>query len=110
MEPDEHVALIVGGKDRRLNYDHLDTYLRSGARRVSLIQAPSNGAVIGRGFALEQPSRTYRVDSLEAAVRTAASLPDVDVVLLSPGAASYDLFANYQAKAAAYCRFIDTVV
>jgi UDP-N-acetylmuramoylalanine--D-glutamate ligase len=76
---------------------------------VSLIQSPTNGAVIGRRFAGEQPSRTYRVDSLEAAVRTAASLPDVDVVLLSPGAASYDLFVNYEAKASAYCDFIDAV-
>ena len=40
-------------------------------------------------------------------MRTAASLPDVDVVLLSPGAASYDLFANYEAKAAAFCELID---
>ena len=40
-------------------------------------------------------------------MRTAAALPDVDVVLLSPGAASYDLFANYEAKAAAFCELID---
>jgi UDP-N-acetylmuramoylalanine--D-glutamate ligase len=50
---------------------------------------------------------THVVASLEDAVRTAASLPDVDVVLLSPGAASYDLFPDYKAKAAAYCGFID---
>ncbi|MGH3639671.1 MAG: UDP-N-acetylmuramoyl-L-alanine--D-glutamate ligase [Mycobacterium sp.] len=109
MAPDDHVALIVGGMDRQLNYDQLDAYLRSGARQVSLIQAPTNGAAIGRGFAQESPSRTHLVDSLEAAVRTAGSLSDVDVVLLSPGAASYDLFANYEAKAAAYCRFIDAM-
>jgi len=109
MDPDEHVALIVGGMDRQLNYDQLDAYLRSGARNVSLIQSPTNGAVIGSGFARDHPSRTYLVDTLEAAVRTASALVDVDVVLLSPGAASYDLFANYEAKAAAYCGFIDAV-
>jgi UDP-N-acetylmuramoylalanine--D-glutamate ligase len=109
MAPDEHVALIVGGMDRQLNYDGLDDYLRTGERRVSLIQAPTNGVAIGRGFAREHPSQTHPVDSLEAAVRTAGSLPDVDVVLLSPGAASYDLFTNYEAKAAAYCGFIDAI-
>ncbi|MDX1890952.1 UDP-N-acetylmuramoyl-L-alanine--D-glutamate ligase [Mycolicibacterium sp. 050158] len=107
MDPDEHVALIVGGMDRALNYDQLDAYLRSGARNVSLIQAPTNGALIGTGFATEHPARTHLVHGLEEAVRTAAALPDVDVVLLSPGAASYDLFTNYEAKASAYCRFID---
>jgi UDP-N-acetylmuramoyl-L-alanine---L-glutamate ligase len=109
MAPADHVALIVGGMDRHLDYGQLDAYLRSGARRVSLIQAPTNGAVIGRGFARDNPTCTHLVDSLEAAVRTAASLPDVDVVLLSPGAASYDLFANYEAKASAYCGFIDSL-
>ena len=107
MAPDDHVALIVGGKDRALDYEQLDAYLRSGARNVSLIQAPSNGAVIGCGFAKDNPARTRLVHSLEEAVRTAASLPDVDVVLLSPGAASYDMFKNYEAKAAAFCGFID---
>ncbi|MDT5180800.1 MAG: UDP-N-acetylmuramoyl-L-alanine---L-glutamate ligase [Mycobacterium sp.] len=107
MGPDEHVALIVGGMDRQLNYDQLDRYLCGGERRVSLIQAPTNGIDIGRGFARDHPARTHLVHSLEEAVRTAAALPDVDVVLLSPGAASYDLFTNYVAKASAYCEFID---
>ncbi len=109
MSPDEHVALIVGGMDRQLDYRQLDDYLRSGARRVSLIQAPTNGTAIGTGFATEHPSRVHAVASLEEGVRTAAALPDVDVVLLSPGAASYDLFTNYEAKAAAYCGFIDAL-
>jgi len=101
------VALIVGGMDRALNYAQVDDYLRSGARRVTLIQAPTNGTAIGVGYAAEHPAEVHVVDSLEDAVRTAAELAGVDVVLLSPGAASYDLFPNYKAKAAAYCGFID---
>ncbi|HEV7421147.1 MAG TPA: UDP-N-acetylmuramoyl-L-alanine--D-glutamate ligase [Mycobacterium sp.] len=107
MRPDDHVALIVGGMDRQLNYDQVDAYLCSGARRVSLIQAPSNGAAIGRGYVRAHPSDTHVVGGLDEAVRLAAALPDVDVVLLSPGAASYDLFVNYEAKGAAFCGFID---
>jgi UDP-N-acetylmuramoylalanine--D-glutamate ligase len=107
MRPDDNIALIVGGMDRHLNYDQVDEYLCSGARRVTLIQAPSNGTVIGRGFAQRHPSDTHVVDGLDEAVRVAAALPDVDIVLLSPGAASYDLFVNYEAKGAAFCGFID---
>lgn len=107
MRPDAHIALIVGGKDRQLNYGQLDDYLCSGVRDVSLIQTPSNGAHIGREFATRHPGRTHLVDGLDAAVRTAAALPDVDVVLLSPGAASYDLYTNFEAKAAAFCELID---
>lgn len=105
----EHVALIVGGMDRRLDYRRLDDYLCSGQRRVTLIQGPSNGALIGTRFARSHPDRTHPVQSLEQAVRLAAGLPDVDVVLLSPGAASYDIYRNYEAKAAAFCGYIDTL-
>lgn len=107
MDPDEHVALIVGGLDRQLNYEQLDDYLCCGERQVSLIQSPTNGVAIGARFARKHPAHTHPVHSLEEAVRTAAALSDVDVVLLSPGAASYDLFTNYEAKASAYCGFID---
>jgi UDP-N-acetylmuramoylalanine--D-glutamate ligase len=107
MRPDANVALIVGGMDRQLDYRQLDDYLCGGARRVTLIQAPTNGVAIGREFARTHPALTRVVADLEQAVRTAAALPDVDVVLLSPGAASYDLYANYEAKAAAFCGFID---
>jgi len=110
MRPDDRVALIVGGMDRQLDYDQIDDYLLAGARDVHLIQGPTNGAEIGRRFAAAHPESVYPVDSLRAAVRTAAAVPGVTAVLLSPGAASYDLYANYVAKAAAFCEFIDAEI
>lgn len=107
MRPDDRVALIVGGMDRQLDYRQIDDYLLSGERDVELIQGPTNGAQIGQRFAAQHPERTHRVGSLQEAVRRAATLPGITVALLSPGAASYDLFANYTAKAAAFCEFID---
>lgn len=109
MRPDDRVALIVGGMDRQLDYDQIDDYLLSGARDVHLIQGPTNGTAIGRRFAAARPACVHPVDSLQAAVQVAAAVPGVTAVLLSPGAASYDLYANYVAKAAAFCELIDAV-
>lgn len=109
MRPEHHVAVIVGGMDRHLDYRQVDDYLCSGARTVTVIQTPTNGASIGCEYARRYPDRVHRVDDLGEAVRTAAALPDVDVVLLSPGAASYDLYANYEAKGAAFRQFVDAL-
>ncbi|MGB6040337.1 MAG: UDP-N-acetylmuramoyl-L-alanine--D-glutamate ligase, partial [Gordonia sp. (in: high G+C Gram-positive bacteria)] len=108
MPDDAEVALIVGGLDRGISYELLDEYLLSEARKVELIQIPSNGAKIGEKFAAQFPSRVHPVSDLEAAVQFAAQA-DVDVVLLSPGAPSYDAYANYEQKSAEYVAAIDSL-
>ncbi|MGU3651338.1 glutamate ligase domain-containing protein [Mycolicibacterium sp. A43C] len=109
MPTGDRIALIVGGMDRSLDYRQVDEFLCAGTRDVTLIQAPTNGALIGAGFARAHPDRVHRVEGLSEAVRLAAGLPGIDVVLLSPGAASYDLYRNYEAKGAAFCAVIDSL-
>ena len=106
MPAQQRVAVIVGGLDRGISYRELDDFLLSGVRSVDLIQIPSNGAEIGRGYAAAQPDRVHAAGDLTAAVQVADAL-DVDAVLLSPGAPSYDAYVNFEAKAAAFIAAVD---
>lgn len=106
MPADRPVAVIVGGMDRGISYRDLDDFLLAGSRSVDLIQIPSNGAKIGQGYAAARPARVHRAADLEDAVRLASGL-DVDAVLLSPGAPSYDEYVNFEAKATAFVNAVD---
>jgi len=88
MRPTTTSRLIVGGMDRQLNTTSRRVPVQR-CRSVVAHPGASNGATIGRGYAesIRRPRRSWRLDE---AVRVAAAFPDVDVVLLSPGAASYD--------------------
>ena len=108
MPADTSVAVIVGGLDRGISYAELDDFLLTDARTVHLVQIPSNGPRIGERFAAVNPSRVHIAEDLTAAVRHASEL-DVDVVLLSPGAPSYDFYRNFEEKSAAFRRAVGEV-
>ncbi len=89
------IVLILGGRDKQGDFTLLQPLLRAHAR-----------AVVVLGEAAEKITRqiqntvaVHPAQDLRAAVRTAAGLARPgDVVLLSPGCASFDQFRNFEER------------
>lgn len=97
------IVLIAGGQGKGADFSALRGAVQRHCRALVLIgeDAPQLAA------ALQDCTETQRVDSLEAAVQAAAELAQPgDTVLLSPACASFDMFAGFAARGAA---FIDAV-
>jgi UDP-N-acetylmuramoylalanine--D-glutamate ligase len=101
--PPGRVILIAGGLDKGLDFTPLKPWLARCVRQVCLI-----------GKCREQLARQWKDTvyckefvSLAAAVDDAvASAAPGDVVLLSPGCASMDMFANYAERGNAFCDLV----
>jgi UDP-N-acetylmuramoylalanine--D-glutamate ligase len=87
------VVLIAGGKDKGLDFAGLQSLVRVKVKAVVLI-----GQMTEKLFALWSPDVTcVRAGSLADAVDQAAGLAKPgDVVLLSPGCSSYDMFKDFE--------------
>jgi UDP-N-acetylmuramoylalanine--D-glutamate ligase len=89
------VVLIAGGRGKGLEYGELAEAIVRRARALVLIGESADtldALVAGR-----VPTR--RATTMEGAVRAATELAEPgDVVLLSPAAASFDMFADYAAR------------
>ncbi|GGD28580.1 UDP-N-acetylmuramoyl-L-alanine--D-glutamate ligase [Nocardioides daphniae] len=97
--PGERVSVVVGGDDRGLDFTPLVSHLRAHPDLVVLLVGPA-----GARIAAESPDLSARVfDFFGAAVAWAGSAANpARVVLLSPGAPSYDEFADYTERSAAF--------
>ncbi|MBN8715504.1 UDP-N-acetylmuramoyl-L-alanine--D-glutamate ligase [Thermomonas sp.] len=98
---DRPVAVLVGGHDRGLPWDAFAAAMRTRAPRA-VVTLGQNGPrihallaplAVQAGFALEAAS-----DLEEAIGKARAALPAGGVVLLSPGAPSFDAYPNYVAR------------
>lgn len=101
--PEVPVTLILGGSDRGLAFDSLVDYLptRAPEAPVRIIAVgPAGARWLGGGRADTRLAR----DFAEAMSWASAPEPDAQVVLLSPGAPSFDEFANYEERSAAFRR------
>ncbi len=93
------VVLIAGGRNKGLDLSPLARapqlrHLITLGEAAAELEAAASGPVV-------------RADSLEHAVAIARSLAKPgDVVLLSPGCASFDMFENYQARGQAFADIV----
>ena len=104
------VTLMVGGHDRGLDWrGFIDVASRH--PQLRLLALPDSGHRLARqlaGTALGKKTET--VEDLSQAVTRAVHLtPPGGVGLLSPGAPSYGLFPNYEARGEAFTRLVQAL-
>jgi UDP-N-acetylmuramoylalanine--D-glutamate ligase len=89
------VVLIMGGLDKGGNFGLLETAVRRRAKALVLVGKASDTIRAALGGLVP----TVQAPDMAAAVGTAAGRAvSGDVVLLSPGCASFDMYPNYQAR------------
>ena len=99
--PDTRVTLVLGGADRGLDFGPLRTYLRA-RPQAALVEVIAVGPA-GARWAADDSTSTTLVGDFDAALALArADRAGTDVVLLSPGAPSFDEFASYEERSAAF--------
>jgi UDP-N-acetylmuramoylalanine--D-glutamate ligase len=113
---DEPIVLIAGGRDKGVDLSELATVVAERAAAVVVIG--ESGPMLERLFRDAGVPTIERATTLEAAVLEARSLARaaasadsgieddpadaVATVLLSPAAASFDMFADYEARGRAF--------
>ena len=100
-------TLIFGGMDRGIDYDEFIKYLYS-CYVENLICMPTTGHKIANELIkLNSNKNIYLVDTLEEAVKKAKSITKNDMIcLMSPAAASYEYFKNFEEKGKEYKRLV----
>jgi len=101
LEGLDHVVLIAGGRNKGLDLRSIAV----AARPVRAVVAIGESAVdIEAAFSSAAPTvRVERATTMDEAVGRAAALAFAgDTVLLAPGCASFDMFADYKARGEAF--------
>ena len=101
-------TLIFGGMDRGIDYQPLIDFLDTGIVR-NLICMPTTGYKIGKEIKNLNVFK-YNVETLEEAVSKAREITSKNkICLLSPAAASYEYFKNFEEKGRAYKNLVKNI-
>ena len=93
---DKPLILILGGRNKGTDFRLLLPHIKSSQVRLIISYGESGGEIVN---ALGDAVRSVQVNDLKCAITSAQSqaIPG-DIVLLSPGCASYDQFKNYKTR------------
>ncbi len=98
-------TLIVGGKDRGVNLNNLIDFLKN-TEIENIICLPKTGEYIKNGLSESSKNAIY-VDNLQDAVKIAKKITKKNTVcLLSPAAASYGYFKNFEERGNLFKKYV----
>ncbi|MGE3621223.1 MAG: Mur ligase family protein, partial [Acidimicrobiia bacterium] len=103
---DRPLALLVGGFDRAIDYAPLAAALAGRGAPTLVLALPQNGPRIAAALAAAGVGAEVCADLGDAVDRAAAWAEPGAVVLLSPAAASYGLYADHRARATAFAEAV----
>jgi UDP-N-acetylmuramoylalanine--D-glutamate ligase len=102
---DRPIVLILGGSEKHTDFSEILPHL-AGCRAV-LCQGEAGPRIAGFVEDSDYAGIVERLDDLGAAVARAGELARAgDVVLLSPGCASFDQFAGYEGRGEEFARLV----
>lgn len=98
-------TLIIGGMDRGIDYTELIAFMNK-SEITNIICMPKTGHDIAENL----KKKTYLVNSMEEAVETAKKVTQKGrSCLLSPAAASYGFFKNFEEKGDTYQKLVKNI-
>ena len=99
--------IIAGGYDKNLSFDELGRQIARKAKAAILIGQTADKIASAIEKCSKNQTQIKFADSLTEAVELAADLAEAsDVVLLSPGCASYDMFDNFQHRGREFTKLV----
>jgi UDP-N-acetylmuramoylalanine--D-glutamate ligase len=96
------LALLLGGHDRGIDYQPLARWLAGREAPTLVLTLPQNGDRVAAAVTAAGGTSVACPDISTAVERAAAWVPPGGVVLLSPAAASYGLYADHRARGGAF--------
>ncbi len=98
------IILIMGGRDKGGGYTVLEHLIRKRVKRL-IAMGEAREKILN---ALGEVTRSNGVRTLQEAVHLAyeGAAPG-DIVLLAPGCSSFDMFADYVERGAAFCKVVE---
>jgi UDP-N-acetylmuramoylalanine--D-glutamate ligase len=103
---DEDMILILGGREKNTDFYQLYDVLPQNVKKIMAFG--ENREKIKNIF--KDKVEVLEALSMEEVVRKCAAAPDVRVVLLSPGCASFDMFKNYEHRGNEFKKFVQKVM
>lgn len=100
--PGRHVALIVGGEDRGIDYTELAAHIKARPTSTTVCTIPDSGPRIANTLRAEGVEAAACNDLAQAVVAAFSAAQPGGVVLLSPAAPSFGVFRDYKDRAAAF--------